>query len=133
MNTLTDHIAKMRETLLEGEQRARRAQRLVTVKLAAMLAGALVSTSATARLIELEREWWLITAGAVLAVVWARAASRAAAQLEAARSLRDGLGHAAECLPDKELIDFLTFLGSQPARATTEDTAGTEDATTPRT
>lgn len=136
MNTLIDHIAKMRDTLQEGERRARRAQYRVTVKLAGLLAGGIVSVGTTARLIELEREWWLITASAVLAVVWGRAASHAAAQLEATRSLRDGLGHAAECLPDQELIDFLTFLGTPPAPTSTEgptpeDTTPTPEGTHP--
>lgn len=114
MNQFIDRITTMRNALQEGERLARRTQYRLTAKLAALLAGALIATATAARLIELDREWWLITAGVVLAAVWGRAASRTADELATARNLRDGLGHAAECLPDEELLDFLSPLIDEP-------------------
>lgn len=120
--TLIDYIESMRKRLKDEEERARRAQYRVTVKLVLLLAGALISTGTTARLIELEREWWLITAAAVLTAVWARAASRAAGEVDDARQMRDTIAHAADCLPDEELLDFLnTFLGGPPAPTADEE------------
>lgn len=120
--TLIDYIESMRKRLKEEERRARQSQYRLTVKLALLLAGALITTGTTARLIELEREWWLITAAAVLTAVWARAAARAAGEVDDARQMRDTIAHAAECLPDEELLDFLnTFLGGPPAPTTDEE------------
>lgn len=123
MSPLLDHIETMRKALKEGERAARRAQYRFTAKLALLLAGALISTGTTARLIELEREWWLTTGGVILAVAWGRAASRAAGEVQEARKMRDGLAHAVECLPDDELLDFLNMFmaGRAPAPTVDED------------
>ena len=64
----------------------------------------------------------LVGAAAVLTAVWARAAARAAGEVEDARRMRDTIAHAAECLPDEELLDFLnTFLGGPPAPTADEE------------
>jgi hypothetical protein len=120
--TLIDYIESMRKRLKEGERDARRTQYRLTVKLVLLLAGALITTGTTARLIEVEREWWLITAAAVLTAVWARAASRAAVEVDDARRMCETIGHAADCLPDEELLHFLnTFMGGPPAPTTDEE------------
>jgi len=125
--TLIDYIESMRKRLKEGERDARRTQYRLTVKLVLLLAAALISTGTTARLIEIEREWWLITAAAVLTAVWARAASRAASEVDDARRIRETIGHAAECLPDEELLHFLnTFMGGPPAPTTDEEPTAEE-------
>ena len=139
MSPLLDQIETMRKALKEGEATARRTQYRFTVKLALLLAGALITTATTARLIELDREWWLVTAAAMLTAAWARMASGAAGEVDEARRMRESIGHAAQCLPDEELLDFLSVFmgGGRPSTVvhdepTPEQPAPDNVAPTPR-
>lgn len=114
MSPLIDRITETREYLQECEQTARRVQYRLTVKLALWCAGALVTTGATARVIEQGREWWLVTIGVAIVAAWTIAATGTARQLRAVRTTRDRFGHAAECLPDEELLEFLRTLIEPP-------------------
>jgi hypothetical protein len=110
MSPLIDRITETREYLQECERVARRVQYRMTVKLALWCAGALVTTATTARIIEQGQPWWLVTIGAVIVAAWTIAANNTARQLRAIRTTRDRFGHAADCLPDDELLDFLRNL-----------------------
>ena len=114
MNPLIDHITEVREYLQECEQTARRVQYRLTVKLALWCAGALVSTGTTAKIIEQGQPWWLVTLGVVIVAGWTIAANSTARELRAVRSTRDRFGHAADCLPDEELLEFLRTLSEPP-------------------
>lgn len=135
MSPLIDRITETREYLQECEQTARRVQYRLTVKLALWCAGALVTTGATARVIEQGREWWLVTAGVAIVAAWTIAATGTARQLRAVRTTRDRFGHAAECLPDDELLQFIATLTDltptepAPVNVILDD----ESPTTPRT
>lgn len=135
MSPLIDRITETREYLQECEQTARRVQYRLTVKLALWCAGALVTTGATARVIEQGREWWLVTIGVAIVAAWTIAATGTARQLRAVRTTRDRFGHAAECLPDEELLQFIATLTDltptepAPVNVILDD----ESPTTPRT
>lgn len=135
MSPLIDRITETREYLQECEQTARRVQYRLTVKLALWCAGALVTTGATARVIEQGREWWLVTIGVAIVAAWTIAATGTARQLRAVRTTRDRFGHAAECLPDDELLQFIATLTDltptepAPVNVILDD----ESPTTPRT
>lgn len=117
MSPLIDRITETREYLQECERVARRLQYRLTVKLALWCAGALVTTGATARVIEQGREWWLVTIGVAIVAGWTLAATGTARQLRAVRTTRDRFGHAAECLPDDELLQFIATI-SEPTPTT---------------
>lgn len=124
MSPLIDRITETREYLQGCEQAERGVQYRETVKLVLWCAGALVTTGATARFIEQGREWWLLTIGAVIVAAWTIAATSTARKVAVARRNRDRYGHAAECLPDDELLQFLKTL-------TTDDEPPTTTGPTP--
>lgn len=112
------------------EKSMRRAHWILRAQLAAWLTGGVIMTASTAKLIQDDAPWWVITFGVLITIPWGIGASRMRPTFERLRELRATHAMVQDVVQDDGFREFVKIF-SGPNDVADEEPSTTEAPTTP--
>lgn len=113
------------------EKSMRRAHWILRAQLALWMTGGVIMTASTAKLIEDDAPWWVITFGVLITIPWGIGASRMRPRFERLRELRATHAMVQDVVQDDGFREFVKiFTGPAPTSVTVDEPVPAEAPTT---
>lgn len=113
------------------EKSMRRAHWILRAQLALWLTGGVIMTASTAKFIENDAPWWVITFGALITIPWGIGASRMRPRFERLYELRATHAMVQDVVQDDGFREFVKiFTGPRPGAEPVADEPGAAEAPT---